>query len=111
MNRSFYSNALNLEIAKAASECKTGQELLTQAQELSKKYGRKSTGILTKIYTVRKKAGINTPRKKRSDANPYMSVVESAKIETKVEHRVKMDFTNFNPSRVEICNDHIKLYF
>jgi hypothetical protein len=110
MNRQFYSNALNLEIAKAASECKTGQEMLTRAEELSKTHGRKSSGILTKIYTVRKKAGISHPRKKRSDHNPYMQTIQVAKVETKHKPNVEMDF-NFTPSRVEVCNDHIKFYF
>lgn len=111
MNRIIYSNALNLEIANAAANCKTGQEIQDYAKVLSNKYDKKLTGIVTKIYLVRRKAGIAAPRKQRKDANPYMPAVTAAKIEKKVvESDMKMKL-NFTPSRVEICTDHIKLYF
>jgi hypothetical protein len=110
MNRVFYSNDLNLEIANAAAKCKTGQEILSCGKEISKKHGKKVSSIVTKIYLIRRKAGINFSRKQRSDANPYKSIVKNAKIETKVENKMQMNI-NFTPSRVEVCNDHIKLYF
>ena len=111
MNRVFYSNELNLEIANAAAKCKTGQEILNCGKEISKKHGKKVGSIVTKIYLIRRKAGINSPRKQRKDANPYTSLVNNvAKIETKVESNMQMNI-NFTPSKVEVCNDHIKLYF
>jgi hypothetical protein len=115
MNRVFYSNELNLEIANAAAKCKTAQEILSCGKEISKKHGKKVGSIVTKIYLIRRKAGISSPRKQRSDANPYTPIVNNvAKIETKKEKNIEKNIEmnlNFIPSRVEVCNDHIKLYF
>jgi len=105
---------LNLAVGKAAYASKTGEDILNHAKEISEQYNRKVGTIVTNIYKFRKKAGIAPIRKRRSDAKTYevkneiVVVNEPKKPKAVIHSPIKLDFT---PSRVEVCKDHIRLYF
>lgn len=83
----------------------SGKSISSAAKEFAKSMNRSEGTLMTKMYELKKKLGLAPVRNKKV-RKPR--VVTTAPAVQKPADIVTM---NFKPSRTEVHNDHVRLYF
>jgi hypothetical protein len=81
----------------------TNKSIRTHAPSLAKAMGRSKVSVEHKMYSIKRELGLAPDRKKR--------VVKTRKPAEVVTQQQPAFSFNFKPTRTEVHQDHIRLYF
>jgi phage shock protein A len=85
----------------------SGKSISGAAKEFAKTMNRSEGTLMTKMYELKKKLGLAPVRNKKAKARKVVTTPTVVAVQ-KPADIVTM---NFKPSRTEVHNDHVRLYF
>lgn len=85
----------------------SGKSISSAAKEFAKTMNRSEGTLVTKMYELKKKLGLSPVRNKKV-RKPRVVTTPTVVAVQKPAEVITM---NFKPSRTEVHNDHVRLYF